>query len=225
MKSGSKPPLEVSDQAQRRADSMGMIDLDGLTRSYRNTLWIVTAITGSMFLFEAAAGHMYGSHVLQADALDFLDDTLTYALSLAAIGASMRMRAAAALLKATFLCLMSLWVIGSSIYHLFVFDLPRAEIMGTVGLLAIIANTACLAFLAPHTGRDAHIRADGVNFRHDIAGNVAVIITAVAVWALQSPWLDLLIAIVATGRWSTTAIRMLRQAVGVYRASGNSTTS
>lgn len=198
---------------------ISMIHLDGLTSGYRNALWIVVAITGSMFFIEAAAGHVYGSHVLQADALDFLDDTLTYALSLGVIGASMRMRATAAIVKAAIMCLMSLWVLGSSIYHLFVFGLPRAEIMGAVGLVAVLANTACLALLTPHTDRLVH--ADGLNFRHDIAGNVAVVIAAVAVWILQSPWPDLFMAIVATGQRSIIAIRVARQAVGVHRASGD----
>lgn len=199
-----------------------MMHLDGLTPGYRNALCIVIAITGVMFLVETAAGHIYGSHVLQADALDFLDDTLTYALSLAVIGASMRVRAAAACLKAVLLCLTSLWVLSSSIYHLFVFGLPRAEIMGAVGLLAVLANTACLALLGPHAHRDASIRADGLNYRHDIAGNVAVVIAALAVWFLQSPWPDLLLAIVATGQWFFITIQMLQQAILLYRASGES---
>jgi len=210
------------DQDRRGSTSIGMLHLDGLTPGYRNALWIVIAITGVMFLIETAAGHMYGSHVLQADALDFLDDTLTYALSLAVIGASMRVRAAATCLKAFFLCLTSLWVLSSSLYHLFVSGLPRAEIMGAVGLLAVLANTACLTLLAPHAHRDANIRANGLNYRHDIAGNVAVVIAAVAVWVLQSPWPDLLLAIVATGQWFFITIQMLQQAVRLYRASGES---
>lgn len=199
-----------------------MMPLDGLTSGYRNALWIVIAITGVMFLVEMAAGHIYGSHVLQADALDFLDDALTYALSLAVISASMRIRAAAACLKAILLCLTCLWVLSSSIYHMFVLEFPRAEIMGAVGLFAVLANTACLALLEPHTHRDAHIRADGLNYRHDIAGNVAVVIAALAVWFLQSPWPDLLLAIVATGQRFSNTIQMLRQAVRLYRASGES---
>jgi len=38
------------------------------------------------FAVEMAAGHLAGSQALQADALDFLGDTLTYGVSLAVIG-------------------------------------------------------------------------------------------------------------------------------------------
>ena len=43
----------------------------------------VIAINGAMFLVEMIAGQLAGSQALQADALDFLGDTLTYGISLA----------------------------------------------------------------------------------------------------------------------------------------------
>jgi len=53
-----------------------------------------------MFLAEMFAGHIAGSQALKADALDFLADTVTYGLSLAVIGASLKTRAVAALSRA-----------------------------------------------------------------------------------------------------------------------------
>ncbi len=219
-KKGSRPLVPNWDLTVDAA--VGMMRLDGLTSSYRNALWIVIAITGVMFLLEMVAGHIYGSHVLQVDALDFLDDMLTYILSLAVIGASTRLRAAVAFLKAFLLCLTSLWILCSSIYHLFFLEATRAEIIGAVGFLAVLANVACLALLAPHTSRDKNIRADGLSCRHDITGNVAVVFVALSVWFLQSPWPDLFLAIAASGQWVFIAGQMLRHAVRQYRASGTS---
>ena len=62
-------------------------------------LWIVIAINGALFLTEMIAGSLAGSQALKADALDFLADTVTYGLSLAVIGASLKVRATAALFK------------------------------------------------------------------------------------------------------------------------------
>lgn len=73
------------------------------------------AINGVMFLTEMAAGQLAGSQALKADALDFLADIVTYGLSLAVIGASLRTRAPAALLKGLSLSLMAIWVMGSTI--------------------------------------------------------------------------------------------------------------
>src|SRR5580692_12698355 len=103
-----------------------------------------------MFLGEMIAGQLAGSQALRADALDFLADTVTYGLSLAVIGASLRTRATAALAKGVSLSLMALWVFGSTVYHTFILGLPKAEIMGIVGALALAANLASMLLLRPY---------------------------------------------------------------------------
>jgi hypothetical protein len=76
------------------------VTFEGLSTDYKRRLWIVIAINASMFLVEMAAGALAGSQALQADALDFLGDATTYAISLAVIGTSIQIRARAAILKA-----------------------------------------------------------------------------------------------------------------------------
>ena len=115
---------------------------DGLSADYKRRLWLVIAINSGMFLGEMAAGALAGSQALKADALDFLGDSLTYGMSLAVIGAAVSVRAWAALAKALSLTLMGLWVFGSTAYHVLVLGVPKAEIMGAVGLLALAANVA-----------------------------------------------------------------------------------
>src|SRR5258705_8549205 len=87
---------------------------DGLDPRYKRVLWTVIVINAVMFVVEIAAGHIAGSQALQADALDFLGDTLTYGLSLAVIGRSVQTRSSAALLKGVSLTLMGVWVFGST---------------------------------------------------------------------------------------------------------------
>src|SRR5690349_25094219 len=115
---------------------------DGVDPRYKAILWTVIAINGIMFAVEMVAGHLAGSQALQADALDFLGDTITYGLSLAVIGASLKVRASTALAKGISLSLMGLWVMGSTIWHVFVVGVPRAEVMGVVGVMALVANLA-----------------------------------------------------------------------------------
>jgi Co/Zn/Cd efflux system component len=81
---------------------------DGTSRTYRRVLWAVIAINAAMFVVEMAAGHAAASQALQVDALDFLADALTYGLSLAVIGQSLRRRAQAAMLKGISLSIMGL---------------------------------------------------------------------------------------------------------------------
>src|SRR5690349_5113004 len=110
---------------------------DGMDPRYKRVLWTVIAINGAMFLVEMLAGHIADSQALKADALDFLADTVTYGLSLAVIGASLRARATAALFKGASLTLMGLWVFGSTVYHVVILGLPSAELMGGIAVLAL----------------------------------------------------------------------------------------
>ena len=102
-----------------------------------------------------------GSQALQADALDFLGDTLTYGISLAVIGASLRTRATAALFKGISLTLMGIWVFGSTAHHVLILAVPRAEIMGGIGALALAANVASVLVLMRYKDGDANVRSSG----------------------------------------------------------------
>ena len=75
------------------------VKFDGVSGDYKRRLWVVIALNAMMFIVEMSAGHLAKSQALQADALDFLGDALTYGISLAVIGASIRVRTNAALAK------------------------------------------------------------------------------------------------------------------------------
>ena len=120
---------------------------DGLSREYKRRLWLVIALNATMFVVEMAAGHAARSQALQADALDFFGDAVTYGISLAVIGASLKVRATAALAKGVSLLLMGLWVGGSTAYQFLVLGVPKAEIMGGIGFLALAVNLASVMLL------------------------------------------------------------------------------
>ena len=185
---------------------------DGVDPRYRRVLWAVIAINGAMFLVEMIAGQLAGSQALQADALDFLGDTLTYGISLAVIGRSLQVRSGAALLKGGSLLLMGTWVFGNTLYNVLILGLPRAEIMGGIGLLALSANLASVLLLLRYKDGDANVRSVWLCSRNDAIGNVAVMIAALAVWGTESAWPDLLVAGIMAGVFLTSSTQILRQA-------------
>jgi Co/Zn/Cd efflux system component len=185
---------------------------DGVDPRYQRVLWVVIAINAAMFLVEMAAGQLAGSQALQADALDFLGDTLTYGISLAVIGRSLNVRAGAALLKGSSLLLMGMWVFGSTLYHVLILGLPRAEIIGGIGILALAANLASVLLLLRYKDGDANVRSVWLCSRNDAIGNVAVMIAALAVWESASAWPDLLVAGIMAGVFLTSSTQILRQA-------------
>jgi Co/Zn/Cd efflux system component len=191
---------------------------DGLDPRFKRILWVVIAINAVMFLLEMTAGQLAGSQSLQADALDFLADTVTYGISLAVIGASLRTRTTAALAKGVSLTLMGLWVFGSTLYHVLILGLPRAEIMGVIGVLALAANVASVLLLMRYKDGDANVRSVWLCSRNDAIGNVAVMIAALAVWGTNTAWPDLLVAGIMAGVFLTSSVQILRQAFAEYAA-------
>jgi Co/Zn/Cd efflux system component len=184
---------------------------EGLSAEYKRRLWIVIAINASMFLVEMGAGALAGSQALQADALDFFGDAATYGISLAVLGASIQIRARAAILKALSLTAMALWVLGSTAYHVIVLGIPRAEIMGAIGILALAANVASVLILVRYKDGDANVRSVWLCSRNDAIGNVAVMGAALAVWGTATKWPDLLVAAIMAGLFLTSSIQILRQ--------------
>ena len=195
----------------------GVPVFDGVNPSYKRILWTVIGINGAMFLGEMVAGQLAGSQALKANSLDFLADTVTYGLSLAVIGASLRTRATAALAKGASLSVMALWVFGSTIYQTFILGLPKAEMMGVVGMLALAANLTSVLLLRPYKDGDANVRSVWLCSRNDAIGNMFVMGAALAVWGTMTAWPDLLVAAVMAGVFLTSSVQILRQAWAEFR--------
>jgi Co/Zn/Cd efflux system component len=190
----------------------GTPKFDGMDQRYIRVLWAVIAINATMFFVEIVAGQLAGSQALQADALDFLGDTLTYGISLAVIGQSLALRSMAAIAKGVSLLLMGLFVFGSTLYHLLVLGFPRAEIMGSIGFLALAANLTSVFLLLRYKDGDANVRSVWLCSRNDAIGNVAVMLAALGVWGSASAWPDLIVAAVMATLFLNSAIQILLQA-------------
>lgn len=190
---------------------------DGVSDDYKRRLWLVIFLNAAMFVVEMTAGHLAKSQALQADALDFFGDALTYGISLAVIGASVRIRTTAALAKGISLLLMGVWVMGSTLYRVVYMGVPEAEIMGVVGFLALLTNLASVALLVRYKDGDANVRSVWLCSRNDAIGNVAVMIAALGVWGTATGWPDLIVAGIMAALFLSSAFQILRQALAERR--------
>lgn len=188
------------------------LKFDGISSRYRMILWIVIAINAAMFLFETGASLVADSMALRADALDFLGDTFTYGLTLLAIGHSLRWRASTAMFKGVTLLLMGLWVLGSTFYRVVVLGAPNEMIMGSVAILAFVANMISVLLLLRYRDGDANVRSVWLCSRNDAIGNVAVMVAAAAVYYTQTQWPDLLVAFLMAMLFLYSASLIIRQA-------------
>lgn len=195
------------------------VRFEGLSADYKRRLWVVIAINAAMFAVEMAAGQLAGSQALQADALDFLGDAMTYGISLAVIGASLQTRAMAAMVKGVSLLAMGLWVFGSTVHQVFYVGVPQAHVMGLIGFMALAANLISVLLLAKYKDGDANVRSVWLCSRNDAIGNVAVMIAALGVWGTSTGWPDLIVAGIMAGLFLTSAVQILSQALQERRES------
>jgi Co/Zn/Cd efflux system component len=159
------------------------------------------------------AGAVAGSVAMWADALDFLADAATYGLSLAVIGMAIAVRARVALVKGVSLTLMGLWVFGATIWQVFVTGVPRAEIMGAIGFLALFANLASVLILMRYRNGDANVRSVWLCSRNDAIGNIAVMLAALGVWGTATKWPDLVVAAFMAALFLSSSVQIVRQAL------------
>jgi len=193
-------------------------DFDGLSIAYKRALWAVIVINAVMFAVEMSAGFFAESQALKADALDFLADTATYTITLLVIGMPLVWRARAALFKGVSLGVMGVWVLGSTVYHVFVLGVPQAQLMGAIGALALAANLSSVALLLKYRNGDANVRSVWLCSRNDAIGNVAVIMAASGVWATSSAYPDLVVAGIMASLFLWSSLQIVQQARGELRS-------
>src|SRR3546814_4853476 len=153
-------------------------------------LWAALLVNAGMFAVEIAAGWAAGSVSLQADALDFLSDAANYGVSLFVLGMAAVSRARAALLKGLSLGAVGLYVAGATLYNALVLKVPAAEVMGAVGVLALLANAGVAALLFAYRKGDANMRSVWICSRNDAIANVAVVLAAFGVLDRKSTRLN-----------------------------------
>ncbi len=182
------------------------VDLSaGVTPELRRILMIVIAINAAMFIIDMAAGSFSGSQSLMADGLDFLGDTLTYGLSLWALSWSIQGRARATIFKSGLLVLMAVYVLASIFYQIFILSIPMAEVMISVAILALIANTVSVLLVMRFRHGDSNLRSVWLCSRNDMIGNIAVMAAALGVFGTGTAWPDLIVAGIMSGLFLQTA--------------------
>jgi Co/Zn/Cd efflux system component len=152
---------------------------------------------------EIIAGAAASSAALQADALDFFGDAANYAISLGVAGMVPAWRSRASIAKGGTMIGFALWVLGNTVWHAAHGTLPHAEVMGVVGIAALIANGVVALMLYRFRTGDANGRSVWICSRNDALGNAAVMLAATGVFGIGTGWPDVVVAAImaALGLW------------------------
>ncbi len=188
------------------------------TTRLRRILIIVLIVNAAMFGVEIFAGVAAKSVSLQADALDFLGDAATYAITLFVLTMSLRWRAGAALLKGVSMGLFGVFVLAMAVLQAVTGTLPGFQVMGAVGFGALAANVFCALLLIRFREGDSNMRSVWLCSRNDAISNVAVMIAAAGVFASETGWPDIAVAVVMAGLALTSSWQVVRHALSELRS-------
>lgn len=194
------------------------VKFDGASPAYRRVLALVIGINAVAFVAVGGGALVQGSAALGANALDFLADSATYALSLWAIGRSVQVRSGAALLKGASLGLLALAILGFAVWR----AVTGAPIEGTVitglGLFGFAANVLAALLLVRFRNGDANVRSVWLCTRNDLVQSLAVAAAGGLVWITGSRWPDLVAGIILAGLFLQSAVSIVRQSRAELRA-------
>ena len=182
-------------------------------RAFRIVLWLALAINFAMFAVEIGGSILASSSALQADALDFLADAANYAISLSVAGLALAWRARAALVKGATMGVFGVGVLVSTAWHAIAGTVPHAELMGAIGVAALIANGSVAAMLYRYRGGEANMRSIWLCSRNDVIGNLAVLFAAVGVFGSGTGWPDTAVAMIMAALGISGAWQITRQAL------------
>lgn len=188
------------------------VDTRALETRQRRILLVVLAINAVTFVMMVGASVLSGSSSLLSGTLDNFGDAVTYGLSFAVVGASATAKARVALFKGLMILIAALavaWQIGWRVAHP---GVPIVETMGVASILNLAANAACLYLLAPYRSGDVNMSSAWECSRNDVFEGVAVILTTVAVYLLESGWPDVIVALVLLVVFLRSAVRVLGNA-------------
>ena len=91
--------------------------------------------------------------------------------------------------------------------------MPEAEVIGAVGLVALVANVSVAALLYRHRASDSQAMSVWLCTRNDCIANIGVILAGAGVWISGTPWPDLAVAAVVAYLGVSSAVRIARRAI------------
>lgn len=170
-------------------------EITKLRESQSRILIIILVINALMFVIEFSAGVIASSIALMADSLDMLGDAFIYGFSLYVVTKNDGWKARAAYAKSLIMFLFGVVVLIQAISRLLHPELPDFEVIGIVGIIALMANSTCLFLLTRHRDDDVNMRSVWLCSRNDIIANLAVLLAGLGVYLSSSHWPDIIVGL------------------------------
>jgi Co/Zn/Cd efflux system component len=120
-------------------------------------------------------------------------------------------------LKGAVMAAFGVWVAVSTVYFAMKGVLPVAEIIGTIGFVALAANVAVAALLYRYRQSDSQALSVWLCTRNDVLVNLAVVAAGAGVWASSTHWPDIAVAAVVAALALSSALSIVRRSLAEMR--------
>ena len=187
-------------------------ELEKLQKRQSKVLWIILAINAVMFVVEFSGGIKAASLSLTGDSLDMLGDALVYGCSLYVIKKGKKAQARSAILKGSIMFITAIAVFARATYQLFAQTVPTVQLMGEIGILALLANLICFLLLIRHRNDNINMSSVWLCSRNDIIANISVLLTAGLVLLTNSFLPDFILGLLLTVVFAQSAGKVLQKA-------------
>lgn len=186
---------------------------DGASPAYKRVLRAVIAINLAAFGVIAIGALAQGSAALAANALDFLADGATYAISLWAIGRAAGVRAGAALFKGASLAVVAISVLGFALWRAMTGAPPEGLVISGLAGLGLVANLVAGVLLFRFREGDANVRSVWLCTRNDAIESLVVVAAGGLVIVTGARWPDLVAGVALAAIFLHSAWQIVRQAL------------
>ena len=193
------------------------IDVNQMEAKQRRVLiWVlvINVVTFVMMVFGFYVSHATS---LLSGTLDNLGDAITYAISLAVVGANASTKAKVALFKGALIFCAALAVATQILWRIWHPETPIFTSMGLAAFANLAANGLCLWLLSPHRNSDVNMSSVWECSRNDVAEGLAVLVAVALVAIFDSGWPDLIVASALLILFLRSSWRVLRNAVDELR--------
>ena len=168
------------------------------------------AINATMFGVELSVGWWAQSTGLISDSVDMFADAAVYGVALYVVGRSAQMKLRAAHFSGWLQMILALGALSEVLRRLVFGSDPASALMMTFGVVAMIANVACLLLIAKSKDSGAHMKASWIFSANDVIANGGVILAGLLVAVTGSRFPDLVIGLIISVIVFLGARRILR---------------
>ncbi len=194
-------------------------------------LLLVILLNLSITVAEVVGGLLSGSLALLSDALHNLSDTMAMAISYLAMRISKkpgnerktygyrRAQTLAAFVNASFLLLISIYLIYESVVRFLHPEPIRSGLMIIVAAIGLAANFFSVVLLHSHSKRSLNLRSSYLHLLGDTVSSVGVIVGGIAIHLWKIFWLDPLVTVLIALYILKETWHILRSAIDVFMQS------